>query len=113
ITPGFDGVIEHDEEAIEIAEKIGYPVIIKASADGGGRGMRIVHSREDLLTALNSAQQEALAAFSNSAVYIEKYVEVARHIEIQVLGDQHGNVVHLGERECSVQRRHQKLIEET
>jgi acetyl-CoA carboxylase biotin carboxylase subunit len=113
ITPGFDGVIENDEEAIEIADKIGYPVIIKASAGGGGRGMRIVQSREELLPALNAAQQEAQAAFSNPAVYIEKYVEVARHIEIQVLGDQHGNVVHLGERECSVQRRHQKLIEET
>ena len=113
ITPGFEGIIEYDAEAIEIADKIGYPVIIKASAGGGGRGMRIVHRKEDLLSALNSAQQEALAAFSNPAVYIEKYVEVARHIEIQVLGDQHGNVVHLGERECSVQRRHQKLIEET
>jgi acetyl-CoA carboxylase, biotin carboxylase subunit len=113
ITPGFDGVIENDEEAIEIADKIGYPVIIKASAGGGGRGMRIVQSRAELLPALKAAQQEAEAAFSNPAVYIEKYVEVARHIEIQVLGDQHGNVVHLGERECSVQRRHQKLIEET
>jgi acetyl-CoA carboxylase, biotin carboxylase subunit len=113
ITPGFDGIIEHDSEAIEIADQIGYPVIIKASAGGGGRGMRIVHRKEDLLPALNSAQQEALAAFSNPAVYIEKYVEVARHIEIQVLGDQYGNVVHLGERECSIQRRHQKLIEET
>jgi acetyl-CoA carboxylase, biotin carboxylase subunit len=113
ITPGFDGVIEHDEEAIEIADKIGYPVIIKASAGGGGRGMRIVLSRAELLPALRAAQQEAQAAFSNPAVYIEKYVEVARHIEIQVLGDQHGNVVHLGERECSVQRRHQKLIEES
>ncbi len=113
ITPGFDGIIEHEAEAIEIADKIGYPVIIKASAGGGGRGMRIVHSKEDLLPALNAAQQEALAAFSNAAVYIEKYVELARHVEIQVLGDQHGNVVHLGERECSIQRRHQKLIEET
>jgi acetyl-CoA carboxylase, biotin carboxylase subunit len=113
ITPGFEGIIVYDVEAIEIADKIGYPVIIKASAGGGGRGMRIVHRKEDLLSALHSAQHEASAAFSNPAVYIEKYVEVARHIEIQVLGDQHGNVVHLGERECSVQRRHQKLIEET
>jgi acetyl-CoA carboxylase biotin carboxylase subunit len=113
ITPGFEGIIAYDVEAVEIADKIGYPVIIKASAGGGGRGMRIVHRQEDLLSALHSAQHEASAAFSNPAVYIEKYVEVARHIEIQVLGDQHGNVVHLGERECSVQRRHQKLIEET
>lgn len=113
ITPGFDGVIENDNEALEIADKIGYPVIIKASAGGGGRGMRIVRSKDELLTALAAAQQEAQAAFSNPAVYIEKYLEIARHIEIQVLGDQHGNVVHLGERECSVQRRHQKLIEES
>ncbi|MBI3651011.1 MAG: acetyl-CoA carboxylase biotin carboxylase subunit [Acidobacteria bacterium] len=113
ITPGFDGIIDDEHEALNIAEKIGYPVIIKASAGGGGRGMRIVRSREELLSAITAAQQEAQAAFNNPAVYIEKYIEVARHIEIQVLGDQHGNVVHLGERECSVQRRHQKLIEET
>jgi acetyl-CoA carboxylase biotin carboxylase subunit len=113
ITPGFDGIIESEEEALEIAEQIGYPVIIKASAGGGGRGMRIVRNRDELLTALPAAQQEAQAAFSNPAVYIEKYIEVARHIEIQVLGDEHGNVIHLGERECSIQRRHQKLIEES
>jgi acetyl-CoA carboxylase biotin carboxylase subunit len=113
ITPGFDGVIEDENEALVIAEKIGFPVIIKASAGGGGRGMRIVRSREELLPALGAAQQEAQAAFNNPAVYIEKYIETARHIEIQVLGDDYGNVVHLGERECSVQRRHQKLIEET
>ena len=113
ITPGFDGIIEQDEDALLIARQIGYPVIIKASAGGGGRGMRIVRTSDEMLTALAAAQQEAQTAFNNPAVYIEKYLEVARHIEIQVLGDQHGNVVHLGERECSVQRRHQKLIEES
>jgi acetyl-CoA carboxylase biotin carboxylase subunit len=113
ITPGFDGVIEDEEEAQRVADQIGYPVIIKASAGGGGRGMRIVRNREDLLAALPAAQHEAQLAFGDSSVYIEKYLEVARHIEIQVLGDQYGNVVHLGERECSIQRRHQKLIEES
>jgi acetyl-CoA carboxylase biotin carboxylase subunit len=113
ITPGYDGVIEDEEEAARVAEDIGYPVIIKAAAGGGGRGMRIVHDRDALLAALPAAQQEAQLAFANPAVYIEKYIETARHIEIQVLGDQHGNLVHLGERECSIQRRHQKLIEES
>jgi acetyl-CoA carboxylase biotin carboxylase subunit len=113
ITPGFDGIIEDEDQALGIAAEIGYPVIIKASAGGGGRGMRIVRDREELLTALPSAQHEAQVAFNNPAVYIEKYIEVARHIEIQVLADEHGNIVHLGERECSVQRRHQKLIEES
>ncbi|HKS41055.1 MAG TPA: acetyl-CoA carboxylase biotin carboxylase subunit [Blastocatellia bacterium] len=113
ITPGFDGIIEDEEQAIQIAEQLGYPVIIKASAGGGGRGMRIVRNRAELLTALPAAQNEAAVAFNNPAVYIERYIEIARHIEIQVLGDEHGNVVHLGERECSIQRRHQKLIEES
>jgi acetyl-CoA carboxylase biotin carboxylase subunit len=113
ITPGFDGVIEDEQEAVSVAAGIGYPVIIKASAGGGGRGMRIVRNPDELLTALPAAQQEAQVAFANPAVYIEKYIETARHIEIQILGDQHGNVVHLGERECSIQRRHQKLIEES
>jgi acetyl-CoA carboxylase biotin carboxylase subunit len=113
ITPGYDGIIEEEAEAARIAAKIGYPVIIKASAGGGGRGMRIVRHEEELLAALPAAQHEAEAAFNNPAVYIEKYIEVARHIEIQVLGDAFGNVVHLGERECSIQRRHQKLIEES
>jgi len=113
ITPGFDGIIEDEEQAIQIAEQLGYPVIIKASAGGGGRGMRIVRNREELLTSLPAAQNEAAVAFNNPAVYIERYIEIARHIEIQVLGDEHGNVVHLGERECSIQRRHQKLIEES
>src|SRR5262245_46434874 len=113
ITPGFDGVIEDENEAADVAATIGYPVIIKAAAGGGGRGMRVVYDRDELIAALPSAQQEAQLAFSNPAVYIEKYIETARHIEIQILGDQHGNVVHLGDRECSIQRRHQKLIEES
>jgi len=113
ITPGFDGVIEDEEEAARVAAAIGYPVMLKATAGGGGRGMRIVHNREELIAALPAAQQEAQIAFSNPAIYIEKYIETARHIEIQILGDQHGNVVHLGERECSIQRRHQKLLEES
>jgi acetyl-CoA carboxylase biotin carboxylase subunit len=113
ITPGFDGVIEDEEQAVRIAEEIGYPVIIKASAGGGGRGMRVVRNREELATALPAAQHEAQVAFNNPAVYIERYIQTARHIEIQVLGDHHGNIVHLGERECSVQRRHQKLVEES
>ncbi|MEK6304322.1 MAG: acetyl-CoA carboxylase biotin carboxylase subunit [Acidobacteriota bacterium] len=113
ITPGFDGVIEDDDQAVGIASEIGYPVIIKASAGGGGRGMRVVRDADELTAALPAARQEAQLAFNNPAVYIEKYIETARHIEIQVLGDQHGNVVHLGERECSIQRRHQKLIEES
>jgi acetyl-CoA carboxylase, biotin carboxylase subunit len=113
ITPGYDGVIEDEEEAARIAEQIGYPLIIKASAGGGGRGMRIVRNRTELIESLPAAQQEAQLAFSNPAVYFEKYIETARHIEIQVLGDEHGNMVHLGERECSIQRRHQKLIEES
>ncbi|MFY9553801.1 MAG: acetyl-CoA carboxylase biotin carboxylase subunit [Blastocatellia bacterium] len=113
ITPGFDGVIEDERDAVTVASRIGYPVIIKATAGGGGRGMRIVRNPEELMAALPAAQQEAELAFSNPAVYIEKYIEIARHIEVQILADQHGNVVHLGERECSIQRRHQKLIEES
>jgi acetyl-CoA carboxylase biotin carboxylase subunit len=113
ITPGFDGIIDDEEQAVKIAEDVGYPVIIKASAGGGGRGMRIVRNRDELAVALPAAQHEAHVAFNNPSVYIEKYIETARHIEIQVLGDHHGNIVHLGERECSVQRRHQKLVEES
>jgi acetyl-CoA carboxylase biotin carboxylase subunit len=113
IIPGYDGVIEDEGEAARIADQIGYPLIIKASAGGGGRGMRVVRSRDELIESLPAAQQEAQLAFSNPAVYFEKYIETARHIEIQVLGDEHGNIVHLGERECSIQRRHQKLIEES
>ena len=112
ITPGFDGIIEDEDEGLRIADEIGYPVIIKASAGGGGRGMRVVRDRRELSTNLLAAQQEAQVAFGNPAVYIERYIEKARHIEIQVLGDEVGNVIHLGERECSIQRRHQKLLEE-
>ncbi len=111
--PGSDGVVKSEQEAIKIAEKIGYPVMIKASAGGGGKGMRIAHNRPSLVSGLQMAQTEAQAAFGNNEVYIEKYIDGARHIEIQVLADKFGNTIHLRERECSIQRRHQKLIEET
>lgn len=112
VVPGTEGVISTEEEALKIAEEIGYPVIIKASAGGGGRGMRVAQSSADLVKSLRTAQTEAEAAFGNPAVYVEKYVEEPRHIEFQILADQFGNVIHLGERDCSVQRRNQKLIEE-
>ena len=112
ILPGSPDPIESAEEATALAKEIGFPVIIKAAAGGGGRGMRIVREESELKTNLELAQSEALAAFKNGSVYIERYVERPRHIEIQVLADEHGNVVHLGERECSIQRRHQKLLEE-
>jgi acetyl-CoA carboxylase biotin carboxylase subunit len=110
---GSDGPIENEEKALRIARDIGYPVIIKAVAGGGGRGMRVVKAPGDLPIAFRTAQREAEAAFGVGDVYIEKYLESPRHIEFQVLGDHHGNVVHLGERECSIQRRHQKLLEES
>jgi acetyl-CoA carboxylase biotin carboxylase subunit len=109
--PGSDR-IETSEHARQVALEIGFPVLLKASAGGGGRGMRIVRSEAELRTAMEGAAGEALAAFGDPTLYLEKFIERARHIEIQVLGDSHGNVVHLGERECSTQRRHQKLIEE-
>lgn len=112
ILPGSQGVVKSTEEGMSLAEEIGYPVIIKASAGGGGRGMRVVRDASELESNLNQAQTEAGAAFSCADVYIEKFIEAPRHIEFQVLGDQHGNVEVLGERECSIQRRHQKLIEE-
>jgi len=112
VLPGSDGPLTSEDQAIKVAKEIGLPVIIKAVAGGGGRGMRIVHNIEDLGRNVKTAMREAEAAFGNGDVYIEKYVVAPRHIEIQVLGDHHGNVVHLGERECSIQRRHQKLIEE-
>jgi len=112
ILPGSPDPIESTEEAIKLAKKIGFPVIIKAAAGGGGRGMRIVRSESELHGQLETAQAEALAAFKNGSVYIERYIERPRHIEIQVLADEHGNVIHLGERECTIQRRHQKLLEE-
>src|SRR5437899_1647874 len=100
------------EEAAGVAEKVGYPVMLKAAAGGGGKGMRLVQSAKDLRSAYEGASSEAARAFNNGEVYIEKYIERPRHIEVQVFGDEHGNVVYLGERECSVQRRHQKVIEE-
>ena len=112
VLPGSDGPVQGDEQALKVAKELGFPVIIKAVAGGGGRGMRVVRAAEELPDALKTANREAEAAFGVGDVYLEKYVESARHIEIQVLGDHHGNVVHLGERECSIQRRHQKLIEE-
>ncbi len=112
ILPGSPEPLEPGEEAVVLAREIGFPIIVKAAAGGGGRGMRIVRSEEELLPALITASTEAAAAFKNGAVYIEKYVERPRHIEIQVLADEHGNCIHLGERECTIQRRHQKLLEE-
>jgi acetyl-CoA carboxylase biotin carboxylase subunit len=111
--PGSDGPVESEEKAAKTARDIGFPVIIKAVAGGGGRGMRIVRAPADLPQAFRTAQREAEAAFGVGDVYLEKYLESPRHIEFQILGDHHGNVVHLGERECSIQRRHQKLIEES
>jgi acetyl-CoA carboxylase biotin carboxylase subunit len=111
--PGSDGPVESEEKALKVAKDIGYPVIIKAVAGGGGRGMRVVRQAADLGNALRTAMREAEAAFGVGDVYLEKYLENPRHIEFQILGDHHGNVVHLGERECSIQRRHQKLIEES
>ena len=111
--PGSDGPVETEEKAVKVAKDIGYPVIIKAVAGGGGRGMRIVRNAEELPNLLRTANREAEAAFGNGDVYIEKYLENPRHIEFQIIGDHHGNLVHLGERECSIQRRHQKLIEES
>ena len=112
ILPGSDGIIQTAEEAVEWARKIGYPVIVKASAGGGGRGMRIIRSEEELPNLYHSAQSEAAAAFGNGDLYMEKFIERPRHIEFQVLADEHGKVMSLGERECSIQRRHQKLVEE-
>src|SRR6185436_5101937 len=113
VLPGSDGPLEHDDKALKLAKEIGFPVIVKATAGGGGRGMRVVRTAAELANAVSSAQQEASAAFGVGDVYIEKYIESPRHIEFQILGDQHGAVVHLGERECSIQRRHQKLLEES
>jgi acetyl-CoA carboxylase biotin carboxylase subunit len=113
ILPGSEGVLASAEEAVETAERIGYPVILKASAGGGGRGMRVVNSAGELPALLTQAQQEAGAAFASADVYLEKFIAAPRHIEFQILADEHGNVEILGERECSIQRRHQKLLEES
>ena len=113
IVPGSTGIIEDDKEARRIAEEIGYPVIVKAVAGGGGRGMRVANSEIALMAGVNQARAEAAAAFGNGDVYIEKFVERPHHVEVQILADSHGNCVSLGDRECSVQRRHQKLIEES
>ncbi|MCI0183146.1 MAG: acetyl-CoA carboxylase biotin carboxylase subunit [Acidibacillus sp.] len=111
--PGTEGLIQSEEEAVEVAKKIGYPVIIKATAGGGGKGIRIVSSEDELRQAISIAKTEAGSAFGNSGVYLEKYLVRPRHVEIQIVGDQYGNAVHLGERDCSVQRRLQKLVEES
>lgn len=113
VTPGSRGLISDIDEATALANEIGYPVIVKASAGGGGRGMRVAHTQVALSTALSTAQSEAEKAFGNAGVYIEKFIENPKHVEVQILADEHGNVIHLGERDCSVQRRHQKLIEES
>ena len=113
VVPGSEGGITNDAEATKIANEIGYPVLIKAAAGGGGRGMKVARSAAELSTALSTARSEAKAAFGDDAVYLEKYLEKPRHIEIQVLGDGKGNAIHLGERDCSLQRRHQKVLEES
>jgi acetyl-CoA carboxylase biotin carboxylase subunit len=113
VIQGSPGVVEDEDKALRCAREVGYPVILKASAGGGGRGMRIVRAQADLVAAFRAAQAEAASAFGVPDVYIEKYVDAPRHIEIQVMADTRGNVVHLGERECSIQRRHQKIVEES
>jgi acetyl-CoA carboxylase biotin carboxylase subunit len=112
VIPGSKGIITSEDEILGLAQKIGYPVIIKASAGGGGRGMRVVHSAGSLINSFLMAQAEAMSSFGNAEVYLEKFITEPRHVEMQILADERGNVVHLGERDCSVQRRHQKLIEE-
>ncbi|MGE5423345.1 MAG: acetyl-CoA carboxylase biotin carboxylase subunit [Ignavibacteriales bacterium] len=113
VVPGSEGKVNNSKVALKIAEEIGYPVLIKASAGGGGKGMRLAHNPKDLEQAIIAASHEAEVAFGNGEVYIEKYIEEPRHIEIQILGDEHGNLIHLGERDCSLQRRNQKLLEES
>lgn len=113
IVPGSNGVIDSEEEALKIAEDINYPVIIKATAGGGGKGIRVARNEDDLIKGIRVTQQEAETSFGNPGVYLEKYIEDFRHVEIQILADNHGNVIHLGERDCSIQRRLQKLVEES
>ncbi len=113
VVPGSDGPIENEEAALKVVQKIKTPVIFKASAGGGGKGMRIVHDKKDIGNAFHMAQKESIASFGKGELYVEKYISDMRHIEVQVLADNRGNVIHLGERDCSIQRRHQKLIEES
>ncbi|RKD75632.1 biotin carboxylase /acetyl-CoA carboxylase carboxyltransferase subunit alpha [Sinobaca qinghaiensis] len=112
IVPGTEGLIEDEKKALKVANEIGYPVIVKASAGGGGKGMRVAGSEEELAKAISMAKQEAQTSFGDASVYLEKYIEEPRHVEIQVMADSKGNAVHFGERDCSIQRRHQKLVEE-
>lgn len=112
VIPGSDGVLDSEEESLQVADQLGYPVIFKATAGGGGKGMRVVSNSTELATAFRMAQREATNAFGVPGLYLEKYLERPRHIEFQILADEHGNRIHLGERECSIQRRHQKMIEE-
>ena len=113
VVPGSSGVVETSSEALELAKKMGYPIMIKAAAGGGGRGMRVVHNDINLHSAFNAAQAEARAAFGDGSVYLEKLIVEPRHVEVQVMADQHGNALHFYERDCSIQRRHQKMIEES
>jgi len=113
VTPGSDSIVEDEKAALAIARDLGYPVIIKATAGGGGRGIRVAHNDASLVQSFHACRQEAENAFGNNGIYIEKFIEKMRHVEIQILADEHGNVVHLGERDCSIQRRRQKLIEES
>jgi acetyl-CoA carboxylase biotin carboxylase subunit len=113
VIPGSDGLLESVEEGIKLSNEMGYPVIVKATAGGGGRGMRIIHKAEEFQKAWDDAKMESGAAFGNDGLYLEKFIEEPRHIEIQIVGDQNGRVCHLSERDCSIQRRHQKLVEET
>src|SRR5207244_266902 len=113
IPPCSDGVVDNEQDALSSARKIGYPVMIKAVAGGGGRGMRVAHNDISLVKGYHTARTEAEKAFGNSGVYIEKFIENPHHVEFQILADTRGNIVHLGERDCSVQRRNQKLVEET
>src|SRR5476649_1227660 len=112
VVPGSEGALQSEEEALEAAEQIGFPVLIKAAAGGGGRGMKVARTREELPEALSTARGEARAAFGDDAVYLERYLSTPRHIEVQVIADAFGSVCHLGERDCSLQRRHQKMMEE-
>src|SRR5438105_13856139 len=113
IVPGSEGLLQDESEALRLAEAMGYPVLIKAAAGGGGRGMRVASNKPSLLAGIKQARQEAENAFKDGSVYLEKYIEQPRHVEVQILADRHGNAVHLFERDCSLQRRHQKLVEES